>query len=417
MIYSNSYNQSIATNNVAPYLMLDSPEPPFGFEEEIESFRNGPDNMNVNIFNFGGDDEDFVVVSDYWNVYTVDPRTLATLKAVSPPLPNTHKSEFSIVLGTAHPLPEPGTNNFLTFLTVASAIPGQKSKMIFTRTKSAEQREVIATVEVDKASYMHSFAVTENYAILFAVPFYVNPLGMIKNLRPLDAFEWVSTDVTKLYVINLKTGNVQTLKTENMFFLHVANAYESSLFKNEIVIDVCSFKDTGGLHQMEMNRLTSEAARANSSIPILKRYTLNLSTGETNVNVFEPTNVPYSGAIDFPTINENYRGRRYCFLYGIAYNYDHKDFLHMALVKKDLCGGKDLSYVQAGQYLNEAFFVPRPGSTQEDDGVLILPVLDIGTKTTSFTIFNATDLTVLTSAVLPTNLPFGTHGHFFDYIV
>lgn len=418
MIYSDSYNESLANNDVAPYLMLDRVDPPFDIVKELESFKNGPDNMNVNIFNFGGDKEDFVVVSDYWNLYTVDPHSLVTLKGVKPQVPNTTLSMTTIVLGSAHPLLEPGTKNYLTFVSVASPIPGQKSKLIFVRATSAENREVIASIEVDKASYMHSFAVTENYAILFAVPFYVNPLGMLKDFQPLDAFEWVSTDVTILYVIELKTGKVTKLKTENMFFLHVANAYESDLFKNEIIIDVCTFKDTGGLHQMEMSRLHDQTSRSKSSIPVLKRYQLNLDTKDVNVHNYDVnSNVPYAGQIDFPTINENYRAKHYCYTYGIAYNFDNKDFLDMALVKKDMCTGKnDLAYTEPGKYLNEAYFIPNPNGKEEDDGVLVLPVLDIETKTTNFTIFNAKDLTILTSAKLPLNMPFGTHGRFFDYI-
>ncbi|XP_045191017.2 beta,beta-carotene 15,15'-dioxygenase-like [Mercenaria mercenaria] len=420
MVYSDSYNLSLATNDIAPYLMLDEVVPPFDIVKELESFKNGPDNMDVNIFNFGGKGIDFVIVSDYWNLYTIDPYSLVTLKGVHPPVPNTTAGlDQAIVLGSAHPLPEYGTDNYLTFVSAATPIPGQKSKLILTRTKSSSERQPIATIEVDKASYMHSFAVTEHYAVLFAVPFYVNPLGMLKDFRPLDAFEWISTDVTKLYAINLKTGQVKTLKTENMFFLHVVNAYESDLFSNEVIIDVCTFKDTGGLHQMEMSSLHDPVKRANSSIPILKRYTLDLESGEVNVHIFESGNasMAFVNAFDFPTINENYRSKKYCYSYGIAYNYDHKDFLHMAIVKKDFCSGNDKTYTQAGEYLAEPYFIPAPGGSREDDGILVLPVLDMTTKSTNFTIFNATDLTPMNSAKLPHNLPFGTHGRFFDYII
>ncbi|XP_045189225.2 beta,beta-carotene 15,15'-dioxygenase-like [Mercenaria mercenaria] len=419
MIYSDSYNQSIASNDIAPYLMLDEVDPAFDIIKELESFKNGPDNMNVNIFNFGGKDIDFVVVSDYWNLYTFDPYSLFTLKGVHPPVPGSSSFlDSAIVLGSAHPVPEYGTDNYLTFVSAAAPIPGQKSKLILTRTKSSSERQVIATIEVDKASYMHSFAVTQNYAVFFAVPFYVNPLGMLKDFRPLDAFEWVSTDVTKLYAVNLKTGQVKTLETENMFFLHVVNAYESDLFRNEIIVDVCTFKDTGGLQQMEMSSLHDPAKRVKSSIPILKRYTLDLAGGEVNVHTYESKDpsLAFVNGLDFPTINENYRFKRYCYTYGVSYNYDHKDYLDMAIVKKDLCSGNDKSYAEKGKYLAEPYFIPNPKGTREDDGILVLPVLDITTKSTNFTIFNATDFTLMNSAKLPHNLPVGTHGRYFDYI-
>ena len=122
-----------------------------------------------------------------------------------------------------------------------------KGELILARAKSAHDREVIASIQVDKVAYMHSFAVTENYAILFSVPFYVNPTGLPKDFRPLDAFGWINTDVTTLYVINFKSGAVKTLKTERKFFLHVVNAYESGLCKNHIHVDVCTFWNPSGL--------------------------------------------------------------------------------------------------------------------------------------------------------------------------
>ena len=141
---------------------------------------------------------DFVVVSDYWNVYKVDPHSLDTTEFINPPIPNTSSFDSAIVPSSAHALPEPGTNNYLTFVSVAPPLTEMKGELILARAKSAHDREVIASIEVDKVAYMHSFAVTENYAILFSVPFYVNPTGLPKDFRPLDAFGWINTDVTTL---------------------------------------------------------------------------------------------------------------------------------------------------------------------------------------------------------------------------
>jgi len=415
MIYSNSYNQSLAANDIAPFLVLDRVDPPFNVVQELESFKNGPDNTNVNVFNFG---EDFVVLSDYWNVYQIDAITLETIRGIKPPVPNATQIEYPIVLSSAHPLPEQGTSNHLTFVSIAPAIPELKGKIMFHRATSAGGREILSTIEVDKASYMHSFAVTENYAVLLAVPFFVDPLGMLKDFRPLDAFEWDPLDVTMMYVINLKTGAVQSLKTENMFFLHVANAYESNIFGNEIIIDVCTFKNTSGLHDMALSKLHNPAERAHTSTPILKRYTLDLKGENVNVHTFPPsTKGDFVNRFDFPTINENYRSKQYCYIYGIAYNYDGTDMLHMALVKKDVCTGKnDLTWKSPGMFFNEAIFVADPKGTEEDDGMLIMPILDTATQATNITMFNAKDLSIVSTARLPTSNPFGTHGHFFDNV-
>ena len=420
MIYSNSYKQALKTNDIAPYLMLDKVDPPFDVISELESFRNGPDNMNVNIFNFGDKMKNpgFVVVSDYWNVYQIDPHNLDTIGTFNPPIDGVNPIQQAIVLGTAHALPEYGTDNHLTFVTVASPIPQITSKHILYRTTSAGGRKAVASIDVEKAAYMHSFAVTPNYAVIMAVPFYINPIGMLKDFEPLSAFEWLPNAVTQMHVINLKSGDVKTLETENIFFLHMVNAYESSLFKNEIVIDVSTYKNIDEMKQMSLERLFNASARADSANATLKRYTLDLDRGDVSVHTYQPlSGIPFINRLDFPTINENFRSKRYCYTYGIVYNYDQKDQMNMAVVKKDVCTGKnEKAWYSPGKYLNEAWFQPRPGATDEDDGVLLMPVLDMYTQTTNLTIFDAKDLSIINTAQLPVNIPFGTHGRFFDYL-
>ena len=420
MIYSDSYKEAIKNNDIAPYVILDKVDPPFDILQELEAIKNGPDNMNLNVFNFGDKDKPgFVVVSDYWNVYEIDPYTLDTLGGIHPPIDGVNPLQQAILLGTAHPLPEYGTNNYVTFVTVASPVPELKSKHILMRTTSAGGRKQIAAIEVDKASYMHSFAVTPNYAVIFAVPLYINPMAMLKSFEPLDAFQWIPTEVTKLHVVNLKSGQVKTLETENTFFLHIVNAYESSLFSNEIVIDVSTYKDTFELHQMSLANLRNATQRAVSANATLKRYTLNLDKNDVSVYTYEPlSGIPFVNNLDFPTINENFRSKKYCYVYGIVYNYNYKDFLNMAIVKKDVCTGKnEKAWYSPGKYFNEAWFQPRPDGKDEDDGVLILPILDIATQTTNLTIFDAKDFSIVNTAQLPINIPFGTHGRFFDYLI
>ena len=360
----------------------------------------------------------FVVVSDYWNVYQIDPQTLDTIAGFNPPIDGISPIQQSIVLGTAHALPEYGTDNHLTFLTVASPIPQLTSKHILYRTTLAGGRKLVASVDVEKAAYMHSFAVTPNFAVIMAVPFYINPLGMLKDFEPLSAFEWLPNAVTQMHVINLKSGEVKTLETENIFFLHMVNAYESSLFKNEIIIDVSTYKDIEEMKQMSLDRLYNVYARAVSANATLKRYTLDLDHGDVSVHTYQPlSGIPFINRLDFPTINENFRSKRYCYTYGIVYNYDQKDQMNMAIVKKDVCTGKnEKAWYSPGKYLNEAWFQPRPGGTDEDDGVLLMPVLDMQTQTTNLTVFDAKDLSIINTAELPINIPFGTHGRFFDYL-
>ena len=95
MIYSDAYRDALKTNDIAPYLFLDIVSPSFSLVEEMQCVKNGLDNTNVNIYNFGGDKNDFVITSDIWKVYTVDPYTLETITSYSPYVPD---ASFAVYL-------------------------------------------------------------------------------------------------------------------------------------------------------------------------------------------------------------------------------------------------------------------------------------------------------------------------------
>ncbi|KAK3578908.1 hypothetical protein CHS0354_035529 [Potamilus streckersoni] len=411
-IRSKSYNESLARNDIAPYLMLDGTTPPFSIPEKMESLINGMDNMNVNVYRYP--EGSYVAVSDYWNCYELDPKSLLTIEDIKPKVPNATIMDKMIMLSTAHPLPEYGKNYFITFVTLASPLPEMKSKIKLIRVKSVLEREEIASIDVDKVPYMHSFGLTENYAVIIGIPFFVDPIKMFKTFTALDVFEWDPSAGTTLYVINIKTGKIQILKTDAIFFLHTVNAYEYE--DNIIFLDIATYNDFRPLHMFDMDVLSVPSAR-NKYVPAdLRRYKLDLSKNTVQVCLFRsPSRIDLADHPEFPVINEKVRSHKYCYLYGITYNMDGEDFLHMALVKKDVCtGAGDAFWNQPFAYLNEPWFISTPEASREDDGVLLLPMLDIQTGKTTFTIFNATDLTIITKSILPTSNPFATHGRFFN---
>ena len=420
-VMSNSYNKSLAAGDIVPYMMLAATDPPFEPWQAMESIVYGADNMNANVFNYGGqggNSDGYVITSDFWNSYGIDPRTLDVRKPIKPPVPGAPTYDKMIVLGSAHSLPEYGTKNHITFVSLASAIPGLKSKYVFYRATSDEDREQIAEIEVDKISYIHSFALTKNYMILVCSPLFIDPMRIFRTLSPEDAMAWEPNTGAQFHTVNLKTGFVDSFVSENFFFLHHINSFESEV--GELVIDLVTYRNGDAMDIMDLKNLQNATTRSIFKPPLIKRYTLNMASRTIGISTFDDLtpNVPYASKMDFPTINEKYRFENYCYVYGVVYGVNGSDFLDMALVKKDLCTGKmDKAWYKEGSYFNEAFFVPRPGAIEEDDGVLLVDVLDTKTKESALVIFDAKTLKISTSALLPTNNPFGTHGRFFPEIV
>ncbi|XP_062615214.1 beta,beta-carotene 15,15'-dioxygenase-like [Saccostrea cucullata] len=418
-LQSEFYKESMDKHDIAPYLLFESVDPPFNFLQRLKALVRGIDNMNVNVYKFG--DGNIVALNDFWKVYQIDSDSLQTLSSFSAPV-HVHKSpsafSFLNFLSSAHSLPESGTSNHLTYLSSVNVIPGMKSKISLVRIKSTKNREIITSWEVDRIPYMHSFAATENYVIFFACPYYINVMKMIQHAIPEKALDWEPNSPTTLYVVHIKSGEVYTLKTDNVFMMHQINAFEKD--NSDIIVDISSYPNPDFVENLEMRNLLDPIKRNQfDTRAAVRRYFINLNTLTVEWKTFEDSrNAPCASALDLPAINENYRYKSYCFAYGVALKCNNVSLSDIALVKKDLCGrGQDRMWKVSNHYAVEAWFIPTHSGKSEDDGYLVLPVLDGITNSSYLAFLNATTMEMVNSAVLPTIVPFNLHGRFFQDLI
>lgn len=106
-------------------------------------------------------------------------------------------------------------------------------------------------------SYMHSFAMTENYFILIEQPLGISMIESIKAKylkRPLASiFKWFQNESTLLHVICRQTGERKfTFKTAAFFYLHTINAHERG---DSIFVDICCYRDPSVLDCMYVEAL------------------------------------------------------------------------------------------------------------------------------------------------------------------
>ena len=132
----------------------------------------------------------------------------------------------------------------------------------------------------------------------------------------------------------------------------------------------------------------------------------------------EPSAVPLIETdFEFPTINEARKGLPYCHVFGYENSHSSRDggatgFASMAIRKIDTCTGKTISFSRPYHYFLEPFFVPRPGATDEDDGVVLVLAQDGRAGTGVLFALDASDLSVVATAQLPTMTTIKTHGRF-----
>lgn len=76
-------------------------------------------------------------------------------------------------------------------------------------------------------------------------------------------------------------------------------------------------------------------------------------------------------------INEKYRLKYYCFVYGVVFKSDNKIWGNFFFVKKDVCNVfGDLLWFIFGYYFMEGWFVLNFEGLFEDDGIFMVLVLD-----------------------------------------
>ena len=222
--------------------------------------------------------------------------------------------------------------------------------------------------------------------------------------------------MTHTVIRNLILGEVKVLETETRFMEHYINAYE--LDNNTIVLDYVTLQDTKVYLSLLMESFRDPKKR--DTIPmetcLIKRYTLHLDTLTVVPSEFHSkAGLEFVNRLDFPVINERYRYKKYCVVYGLTIKADLSSSSNLKLVKQDVCNSsRDLFWFKPNHYPSEPTFIPRPNAVEEDDGILVDIILD-GEKGKSYVaLFDAETMQLKNKAYLPTVVPFLFHGGYFE---
>ncbi|ROT64719.1 Beta,beta-carotene 15,15'-monooxygenase [Penaeus vannamei] len=129
-----------------------------------------------------------------------------------------------------------------------------------------KQGKIVASVPARwrlSPAYMHSMAMTENYAILIEQPLAVSLSELlsdiVSNAPFIDGLKWHNEPVL-IHVVDRQTWkHVKTrYVTDPFFFMHVANAYEEG---DHIIMDIPTYKDATILHNMFISTLREQRGK------------------------------------------------------------------------------------------------------------------------------------------------------------
>jgi len=426
-INSRIYQRCLEKGDLVPYMTLAPVAPTdWTWSETWEAAKAKFDNTNVMVWKYKSKDptvpDDIVANTDAPYVNRFDPNTLNYQGIVFP--------DRKSMASSAHPHIEPGTDHTINFgVTYDWKMASTFEIYRYTTFKDAQ---VIASFVPRRMAYIHSFSITENYAIFFFYPAQISLWNMMTSgMHPIDALVWIEGVPTDVYVVNLKTGAVVMTagETRPLFSAHHINAYETK--DGKIVVDLCEtpFKNMASYMLLE-NMLAGgegtvrdlESLRPEDGETMglatsgLRRFLIDLdakSVDEVMAPEIGQSSPFWIDGFDFPTINEAHRGQHYCYAYGVVM----MDYALMKLVKRSLCDpSKDRVYGELNHFYSEMNFVANPsGDGSEDDGVLTTVAFDGVNKKSYLLILDAKELTLINKAPLPYRMPYHFHGNFFAH--
>jgi len=401
------YKKNVAAGDIVPAITL-APVAPndWSFREMLNGAITGFDNTNTHVWRFGPHNKEkaqYMAMTDIPMVTKFNVDTLAYEK--------TYQPKSLSVASSCHPIREPGTDNTINYQVTFNWLFQAKFEVL--RYTTFDKAELITSFKPKKMSYIHSFSVTKNYAVFFFYPVNVDYVAMVTSgMHPLAAIRKLENEPTDIYVINLKTGKIEVQsETLPTFSAHHINAFETN--DSKIQLDLCETGFDGMGSYMLLDKMRKAEPTTGTGTSKLKRFTIDLKSKITTVTSF-----PHKGGLpdwvntfDFPTINEDYRGKSYCYAYGAV----SIDYAQHALVKKGICDYKqDKVYMKEDHFFSEANFVPNPEGQNEDDGVLVTLGYDAKLDKSYLLILDAATFTPINFAYTPHRIPYSFHGNFFD---
>lgn len=351
-------------------------------------------NANINIAKFCNQ---YVALTEIPLPVQFDPKTLETLNVFD------YKDRLlkSNSWNSAHPHVDVNRKEIINY----SVKFGIKSEyLIYRMHEDSSSREIIARIPVSRPSYMHSFAVTENYVILSEFPFVVNPLALLLSGKGfIQNYRWEPERGTCFRVVKRDTGElICSSKGISCFAFHHVNAFEKDHY---LYLDLITYQNSDVI--MALAPYGEGVSENDLPKSQLIRFEIDLESCSIRQSII--SSLPF----ELPRIHPSFNGRPYRF----AYAADLREVLisgdPLCLYKIDVQTGKTLSWGEHGCYPGEPIFVPNPQGTSEDEGLILSIVINESLGHSFLLILDATSWEVMARVEIPHQIPMGLHGQFY----
>ncbi len=247
---------------------------------------------------------------------------------------------------------------------------------------------------------LHDMSLTERYAVVYDQPCTVDIDLAMAGRFP---FRWNPEYGNRVGLLPREgtADEIVWIDVPNGYAFHPMNAYDtvSSTGEPRVVVDLCQYDQ-----MFDQDILGPFGDR---SYPRLERWELNPTARTASITVVDER------SNEFPRTRGSVATKPYRYGYCAAPSFD--DGAAWPTIKHDLqTGGRQEFDHGPGRAAGEPVFVPREGSTAEDDGYLVTFVHDLGGGPTDFVVMDAADFDrtdYVAKVTLPQRVPFGFHGN------
>lgn len=336
--------------------------------------------------------ERWVACTESPHLVGFDPDSLVTLGELK------HDDALDLALMAAHGM----TDSRGDYWNIGVELGPKCTYRLFRIRAGGSAREAVAAIQVKKASYLHAFARSRSHVLLWETALRAQPLGFLFTHKPYAAnFKWDAAGGSAIHAISLADGSVRRWEAPPMMCFHAVQAFEDG---DDLVLDLCDYPDATIFDDLALDALRSGARQRSAAR--LTRYRLRPGHADAQTEQI-------GGGFELPQVHPA-RPETGAARWAWGAGYDAEDRCHFMdrTVKIDLVNGDRKEWQRPDAVQLEPLFVPRPGASDGDDGVLLVPTLADSDETTQLAVVDARRMECLATVQAPQVVPFGFHAAF-----
>ena len=314
---------------------------------------------------------------------SLDPVTLDPIKSTS--YGNILGKEKEFTGSASHPAIDVQTGELFNFVLKPGGTPTYVLFKLTPPTKDEPAgHQILVSITDAPAAYVHSVCLTKKYFIfgVWQADYYMKGATILYHKNITQAFKsWDPNRKALWYIVDREQGGiVRKYESDTFFAFHHINSYDDG---DDIVIDLATYKTHEICQSLYLDVLkSSRATKALDPPPLATRVIFKDVTASKSVGTASV--ITTKVIIELPTISPTYSLRPNKYVYGTSSRglsslWDCIIKVDLEALHKNPSEPPESAITRFERHKctpSEPIFIPRPGATKEDDGVVLIIELD-----------------------------------------